>query len=300
MNSKKGIGILCAVLGGISWGFSACFGQYLFENVPVDTNWVISLRLVFAGLIFVVISIATQGKKTFAIFKNFQDMRRLLVFGILGMFGSQYTFYLAIQHANAGTATVLQSLATVMILIYVSITHRKMPKIKQTVAILLALFGVVLLSTGGDFTTLQMSQIALVAGLLSAVGAACYNMLSGGIIRKYGVYSVAGFGMLISGLIFLPFARPWETAVTLSPQLFIGMFGVVVIGTAVAFGFFLKGVSIVGPLMGSLIGTLEPVSAVVISALLLGSNFTTVDFIAFAMILWSVFWLCLQERSFRN
>ncbi len=294
------VGILLTVLGGISWGFSACFGEYLYQNAPVGTNWVISIRLTTAGLIFILMSVAIQGKKAFAILKNFQDFKRVVVFGILGMFLSQYTFYTTIEHSNAGTAAVMQSLVTMMILIYISVITKKMPRISQTLAILASLFGVFLLSTGGDITSMKLPPIALISGLLSALGAVFYNMLSGGLIRKYGVYSVAGFGMLISGLLFMPIARPWETQVAITPELLIGMFGVVIVGTAVAFGFFLKGVSIVGPLMGSLIGTLEPVSAVVISALFLKANFTLVEFVAFFLIIGSVVWLCLQERKDEN
>ncbi len=297
IRNKRNIGILFAVLGGISWGFSACFGQYLYANAPVDTNWVISIRLTIAGLIFVLISMAKDYKNTFAVFKSAKDVKDLIIFGITGMFLSQYAFYTTIEFANAGTAAVMQSLAAVMILIYMSVKSRKLPRLKQMLAIFICLFGVFLLSTGGDFSSMKISGIVLVSGLFSALGGACYNILSGDLIKRYGLYAVAGFGMLISGLLFMPIARPWETVVPITAELIFGMFGVVVVGTAVAFGFFLKGVSIIGPLMGSLIGTLEPVSAVLIAALVLKSDFSAVDFVAFALIIGAVLWLCTQEKD---
>ncbi len=299
MNSKnrRKLGICCTLLGGFAWGFSACFGQYLFENVAIETDWLITIRLIVAGAIFTAIGIATRGKKTFAIFKNKKDTFMLVLFGLLGMMMCQYTFYATIKVANAGTAAVLQSLGTVFILIIVCVKTRKFPTLKQVIAITLALLGVYLLNTNGDSSSINMSSQVLFYGLLSAIGVACYSMLSAGIVRKYGLYSVAGLGMIIGGLVMLPFSRPWETAVPFSAPLLIGMSGVILLGTAVAFGFYLKGVSIVGPLMGSLLGTMEPVSAVVVSALILKSSFTAVELIAFALILGTVFWLCLQERE---
>ena len=65
--------------------------------------------------------------------------------------------------------------------------------------------------------------------------------------------------------------------------------GVVVVGTAIAFGLYLQGVSMIGPLKGSIMGSVEPVSAVVISVFWLGTRFTLPDFLGFALILGAVF-----------
>lgn len=302
MNSKNRriYGIICTLLGGFAWGFSACFGQYLFENVAIETEWLITFRLLIAGTLFTTIGIVTRGKQTFAIFKNRRDTFTLVMFGLLGMMMCQYTFYATIKLSNAGTAAVLQSLGTIFILLIVCMRKRQLPRLKQLIAIVLAIFGVVLLNTNGDFSTITMSKAVLFYGLCSALGVGFYSMLSEGIIRKYGLYSVAGLGMIIGGLAILPFSRPWETYVPITVPLVVGMFGVIILGTAIAFGFYLKGVSIVGSLMGSLLGAMEPVSAVVISAVILKSNFTAVELIAFALIIGNVFWLCLQERTPKN
>ncbi len=295
--NRKILGIIYTLLGGLAWGFSACFGQYLFEHVEIQTDWLITIRLLVAGGLFTAISVCSRGKKTFEIFKNKHDTFMLVMFGLLGMMMCQYTFYATIKMANAGTAAVMQSLGTVFILLIVCMRNKKLPRLKQVVAIVLAIFGVFLLNTNGDFSTITLSSAVLVCGLCSAMGVGFYSMLSEGIIKKYGLYSVAGLGMIIGGLALLPFSRPWEDAVPFSVPLIIGMFGVIILGTAIAFGFYLKGVSIVGSLMGSLLGAMEPVSAVVLSALILKSSFSTAELIAFVLIIGNVFWLCLQERE---
>ena len=72
--------------------------------------------------------------------------------------------------------------------------------------------------------------------------------------------------------------------------------GVVVVGTAIAFGLYLQGVSMIGPLKGSIMGSVEPVSAVVISVFWLGTRFTLPDFLGFALILGAVFVLTFAHR----
>ena len=53
--------------------------------------------------------------------------------------------------------------------------------------------------------------------------------------------------------------------------------GLVVVGTIGGYGFYLHGVSVVGPVKGALLGAIEPVSATAIAALWLGTAFTGFD-----------------------
>ncbi len=70
----------------------------------------------------------------------------------------------------------------------------------------------------------------------------------------------------------------------------------IVVGTALAFGLYLQGVAIVGPLKGSVLGSVEPVSAVIISVIWLGTSFTAADFLGFVMILAAVMVLIAAQR----
>jgi len=77
----------------------------------------------------------------------------------------------------------------------------------------------------------------------------------------------------------------------------LAMAGVIIIGTAVAFSLYLKGVSIVGPFMGSLLGMIEPIVAVIISLAFLGADFHIMDFMGFVMILGTVVALSLPKKE---
>ena len=70
--------------------------------------------------------------------------------------------------------------------------------------------------------------------------------------------------------------------------MFAALFGVILGGRAQAFGLYLKGVSMIGTLKGSLISGLEPVSSILISVFWLGTAFTALDFLGFALILAAV------------
>ena len=289
MEGKSKAGILITLSGAICWGISGCFGQYLFVEKGITAEWLVSIRLVLAGILLILMGLVLQRGKMWDIFKDKADRKQLLLFSILGMLFCQYTYFAAIQHSNAGTATVLQSLNPLVILAVVCVKEIRFPRKLEVGAIFTALLGTFLLSTHGNIHSMSLSRVALFLGLSSAVWAALYNLLSGRIMKKYGVYVVVGFGMLIAGIIMTIIARPWNYIILWDMQTIWAVLGVVVIGTAVAFSLYLKGVSMVGPFMGSLLTGIEPVTSVVVSILFLGSDFHPTELVGFILILSTVF-----------
>ncbi|MEA5058156.1 MAG: DMT family transporter [Anaerotignum propionicum] len=291
MEGKKKAGILITLSGGICWGISGCFGQFLFVEKNITAEWLVAIRLIFAGVLLIIMGFVIQKEKMWEVFKNKADTKQLLIFSFLGILMCQYTYFAAIQHSNAGTATVLQFLNPLIILAVVCVKGRRLPGKVELWGIMAALLGTFLLSTRGDIHNMSLTGTALFFGLSSALGAALYSLLSGDLMKKYGVYVVVGYGMLFGGIIMVPFVRPWNYPILWDLGTILGVLGVVVIGTAVAFSLFLKGVSLVGPFMGSLLGSIEPVTAIVVSVLFLGSVFHPVELVGFILILGTVFGL---------
>ena len=290
-------GILITLSGGMCWGLSGCFGQYLFQEKGITAEWLVTIRLTCAGLVLILLGLILTKRRMGDVWKQKADRNLLLLFAFAGMLTCQYTYFAAIQHSNAGTATVLQSLGPVVILAYICLRGKRLPTKLEAGAILFALLGVFLLSTHGDLSSMNISSLALFFGLSSAVSVAVYNMMSGGLLHRYGVYAIVGYAMLLAGIAMLLVVRPWRYDVVLDKGTVLATAGVVIVGTAIAFSLYLKGVSIVGPFMGSLLGMVEPVTAIIISLAFLGADFHIMDFIGFVMILGTVVALSLSKKE---
>lgn len=293
---KQGLGTAMALIGGIFWGFSGCCGQYLFEQKGAQAPWLVALRLFFAGILLIGAGFALNGRKNLSIFKKKQDILHLFAFSIFGITFCQFTYFMAIQASNAGTATVLQYLSPILILLVVCIRGRRLPKGLEVLAIGLSLLGTFVIGTHGDIHAFHISGEALLWGLLAAVSSMIYTMIPGSLIIKYDIYQVLGYGMCIGGIVMSLAVRPWTYEITWDGGTLGALTGVIVVGTALAFGLYLQGVSIVGPLKGSVLGSVEPVSAVIISVFWLGTTFTAADFLGFAMILAAVMALIMAQR----
>ena len=246
------------------------------------------LRLVIAGIFLIINGFILSGKDNLRIFYKKADRIHLILFGLAGITFCQFSYFMAVQSSNAGTATVLQYLSPVLILLWLCIKEMRFPGGVELLTILLSLTGVFLIGTHGNLSDLQLSEEGLFWWLMAAVDAVIYTVLPGTLVNRYGICQVLGYGMLMGGVVLSIFVKPWRVSLVWDGATIAALFGVILVGTALAFGLYLKGVSMIGPLKGSLISGLEPVSSILISVFWLGTVFTLPDFLGFILILAAV------------
>ena len=291
------IGIFYALVGGICWGFSGSCGEYLFKEHSLNSTWLCSLRVLSAGIILLAVSLLRYRGQLKALLSCKKDLLMTAAFGIFGLLVSQFCYLTAIAYSNAGTATVLQYLGPVFIMIFACMAGRRLPSIKEAGALALALTGTFLIATHGRLGTLAISAGALVYGLLAAMGLVFYTLLPAKVIGKYGTMPVMGIGMIIGGLVLLPIARPWSYQVSLSFSGFAAFAAIVVFGTVLAFSLYIMGVERAGAVKASVAASIEPVAATVISAFWLGNKFAFADIVGFAAVIAAVIILSFCEKK---
>lgn len=284
---------MLTLIGGTLWGFSGTCGQFLMQTKGLTSNWLVPVRLLTAGILLLFICFLKEGMSIFDIWKK--DWAEIGIFGVFGMSMCQYTYFTAIGASNAGTATVLQYIGPVLILVYLSLRYRKPPTLVELTAIFLAVLGTFFLATHGKPGTMVLSRQALFWGLLSAVALVIYTVQPGRLLEEYGSAVVTGWGMLIGGVMLCVIFRPWAILVRIDGQVILGMAAVVILGTVVAFSCYMEGVRCVGPKKGSLYASVEPVSATVFSVIWMHARFGWMDFAGFVCIVSTIFLLALDK-----
>ncbi|WP_291288553.1 EamA family transporter [Enorma sp.] len=282
-------GVLATLFGGLFWGFSGTCADFLFENYAVDTLWLACMRQLVSGGIFLVVILLTQRDKLFALLRNKRDMGILAVFAASGVLLNQLGYLMTIRLTNAGTATVLQCLQLIIIMVYACLTTHRAPRKRELAGVVLALVGTYLLATGGNPSNLAIPFEGLVVGLLAAVGASCMSIIPARLLREYGASVVTGMGMLLSGIVTSAFVQPWAHMPALDGIGWAAFIVLAAVGSCLAYSLYMQGVRDIGSMRASLIGTIEPVSAAVTSALVLGTVFTVTDIAGFAAIIVMVF-----------
>lgn len=293
---------LAALTGGVCWGFSGTCGQYLFSVYGADPGWLTCMRMGCAGAVLLALCLSNRGQRArlCALVRCRRDLAVCAAFALAGICVSQYCYLSAIRYSNSGTATVLQYLGPVLIMLAVCARERRSPTPVEFLALACALGGTFLLATHGRPGTLAISGRALFWGLASALGLMFYTMLPESILPRYGALTVTGLAMLIGAVPMVALLRPWRTAVPLPASGLLALLGIVLVGTVLAYTLFVYGVQGIGPARASLISCVEPVSATVFSAVWLGTAFHAVDLAGFALILATVFlltdWKALRAR----
>ena len=286
--------------GAACWGISGCMGQYLFTRENMDSTWLVPIRLLLAGLLLCGYYFFKDRKQLFAPWNWKADPRNtidLLVYGLAGVSFCQFLYFLTIQLSTAGIATILQDLSPVLILLVLCLQQRRTPRLFELCSILLALLGVFLLTTHGSLTSLAVSPAALAAGLVCACTVVIYTMWPKRLQAQYPTPLLQGWAFLLGGAAFHLIFRPWTMGYVPSAVGVIGILVVVLVGNVTAFSLYMSGVPLIGPQRASLYSFAEPVTAAILSTLLLGSPFTLWDALGFGCIFVMLVLLSLPARS---
>ena len=290
-------GILCALAGTSCWGFSCACVQFLLQGYTVSPLFLTTVRMLGAGALFIALLAITQRDALMAALRDRATRRGLLAFGGIGLLLSQLTYLISISYTNAGTATVLQSLAIVFVMLFTCVSVRRLPKAGEFLALVCAFGASLLIATKGDLGTLNLPIAGLAWGIVNALSVAFYLVQPRKLLERWGSLLVSGVGMALGGLVMLGI---WIIACIAAPALgeqamqlvavptfdlpgILVLALLVFIGSFAAFALYIHGVSIVGSVNGGLLGVAEPVSAMLFSALWLDTAFLWADWVGLAL-----------------
>lgn len=285
--TKKEKGTMMTLAAGLAWGISGISGQYLMSH-GVHVNLLTSLRLLITGIFLLSLARSKQKEHLVAAWKQPKFLKQVLLFSIFGLVLNQYAFLRAIHLTNAGTATVLQYMAPILILSIVCILNRQRPTSFEIIAIAMAILGTYMIATHGKLGSLAITPKGLMWGLGSAITYSIYILLPVKLIHEWGSTIVIGSGMFIGGILFSLVTKAWQYPLQINVMSILAYIGIIGIGTIFAYTFFLKGVSIVGAVKGSLLASVEPVSSVFLTVLVLVEIFYPIDLLGMLFIFLAV------------
>lgn len=283
------LGAVCALAGATLWGFSGACIQFLVEGYAVSSAFISFARAATAALLFLALVLATRREALLSLLGSRAARRTLLLFGV-GLYLSQITYAISIEMTNAGTATVLQATCTVFVMLFTCLRARRLPRPADFAGLVAALAAAALIATQGDWGVIVLPAAGLAWGIANALSETLYIMAPQRLYGRWDRVTIIGVGMVVSGaaaaIVWLATAAaslsPASGAAPLVPALdAVGWLALIggggMLGTFAAFGLFLYGVSLVGSVKGSLLGVAEPVGAMVIAAVWLGTPFSAAD-----------------------
>jgi drug/metabolite transporter (DMT)-like permease len=269
MNRLKGIVMIIA--GAMLWGATGPMIEWLLDNTEMTVQFMLVIRLLFAGALLLTM-LKIQGKRITLPWRTKFWARQLLIFGIVGMLGVQYTFVATINVSSAVIATLFQFLAPIYIILFVSWMHRKLPPVAQVAGMFVTLVGLFFLLTNGSLSGITISKGTVLWGLVLGFTFSFYTLYPSRLMHEWGVLVSVGWAMLIGGIALLimnPISVVKQSYLLTEWSTALMLFLIIIVGTS-AFILFLASMKYITAIETSILSSFEPLTAIIISMIWFG------------------------------
>lgn len=269
---ERAKGIFMIIIGAMMWGATGPMMEWILNTSTMSVSFMLIVRLVLAGAVVLLI-LKLKGVKVLKPLRYKVWLRQMVLFGVFGMLGVQFTFAGSIDSSNAIIATLFQFLAPIYIILFVSMRQKATPPAAQIIGMIVTMGGLFLLLTNGTLSGFALSKEAVFWGVAVGFAFAFYTLYPVRLMNEWGVLLAVGWGMLIGGvtLLIVNIGRVGKEigALTEWNTTFV-LFLVIVIGT-VAFLLFLGSMKYISPVETSILSSFEPLTAMIISVIWFGS-----------------------------
>jgi len=224
-----------------------------------------------------------------------KDLLQFSLLGILGLAASNYFYYLAIERTSVATAIVLQYVAPVWVLLYMVARKLQRHTAQRILGVALAVAGcalaVGLFSGRSDFPWLGLSgahfsSVGVIAAEFAAISFAFYNVYAQHLLQTYTRWTVLVYALLWSAAFWIVVNPPWKIAAqhyTQGQWTFLALFSMT--SMLVPFSFYFTGLQHLDPTQAVVTSCLEPVFAIVLTAVLLGEGVSSVQVLGMVVVL---------------
>ena len=264
-------GIFYAAISSISFGFSPLFSLGLIA-AGLSNFDVLSYRWSAAALVLVIYAFCKR--KTLKL-SSFDEVWKIALLSALRAITS-ITLLIGYANIASGVASTINFMYPVIVTITMMIFFREDKSWINVGAILLSIFGVYLMSSGdglkveGGNTTL-----GLVCSLVSALSFAAYYVLMKRLkADKIEVVKFTTWVMLLSAIYFIigGFIVEGKIQIVTDAKLWIYILGLGLWATMISNFTGVKAVRRIGPTLTSILGALQPLTAVVLGGLFLDEH----------------------------
>lgn len=258
------------------WGLSGTVASALFTTYRMPFLTLLMVRMLLSGSVLYLLLRPALPRGNLKLFLLF-SVSLLLV---------QLTYLGAIMYSSAPVATMLQYLMFPIVVAFEVIRGRVNLRPALYITIALALAGIFELST--NFPEARMgiaiNPVGLILGVLSALTAAVYTVLSGPMIRRFGATNSVTWALITGGLLSIPVSLLpslsyfGKLTASIFPTVMLLIVFVSMIGTLIPFTLYVRSMESVSATRASLAATVEPLSAAISSLLLLGIVLTPLQY----------------------
>jgi drug/metabolite transporter (DMT)-like permease len=281
-------GMLFVVISAIAFGAIPVFARAAYD-AGSDPISVLFFRFSIASIIMIPF-IAVQKIP----FPRGRFLLGLMLMGGIGYVGQSFCYFTALTMASAGLVAILLYLYPAIVVILSSLLFKERITGLKVSALILALTGTVLtIGLGGGGSLLGIALAMTAPFIYSA-----YILAGSKITKEVEILSSSTVVMISASFVFGAFIAVKGLNM---PQTLVGWGGILaiaLISTVIAIIAFFAGLKRVGPTNASMLSTFEPVTTVVLAAIVFGEEIGLMRVVGGVLILMAV--ILLAKSEFRR
>jgi len=289
-------GLFYAAISSMSFGFSPLFSLGLIAAGLSDFD-ILSYRWFIAGLVLMIYAFC---KKKSLRLNSFGEVWKVVLLSILRAITS-VTLLLGYVNISSGIASTINFMYPVIVTICMMLFFGEKRSKIDFLAIAASIFGVYLLASGDSIMVEGgNTDLGLACSLISAVSFAAYYILMKQVkADKIEVVKFTTWIMMLSAFYFIICAIIFNGRLTLVTDMksWINILGLGLWATMVSNITGVKGIRRIGPTMTSVLGALQPVTAVILGVLFLGEHLYTRSLIGIMIIIAAVTIIVLHQNT---
>ncbi len=285
-DSHTARGYLFIAAATFCWGLSAAMGRAMFTGRfsggayvlrPIDPLILAQSRSTIALLTLAPL-LLVMNRPALHVRRN--HLAQFFLLGILGLAGSNYFYYFAIEKTTVATAIVLQYVAPVWVLLYMLARRRQRPTAMRVSGVVLAVVGCAFavgeIAARNSFPWLAISgvrfnKLGVIAAELAAITFAFYNVYGQHLVKVYRRWTVLVYSLLGAAVFWIVINPPWKIAAqhySSGQWLFMLVFSIT--SMLIPFSLYFTGLQYLDPTRAIVTACLEPVWAILLTAIILG------------------------------
>ena len=289
-------GIFYAAISSMSFGFSPLFSLALIAAGLSDFD-ILSYRWLIAGLVLMIYAFC---KKKSLRLNSFDEAWKIILLSVLRALTS-ITLLIGYVNISSGIASTINFMYPVIVTLCMVIFFGEKRSLIDYLAIAASIFGVYLLASGDSIMVEGgNTRLGLACSLISAFSFAAYYIVMKQVkADKIEVVKFTTWIMMLSAVYFIIGAFVWDGKLTVVTDAgsWLNILGLGLWSTMVSNITGVKGNRRIGPTMTSILGALQPLTAVILGVLFLNEHLYMRSLIGCTIILVAVTIIVLHQKN---
>ena len=281
-------GVVLAIISAICYGMNPLGALFLYEE-GLNVNSVIFYRFIFASILLAIFMLIKKD----SFYLKFKEIILLAFLGLL--FGiSAISLFNSFLYMDAGLASTVLFIYPIFVAIIMALFFKEKNSIITILSIIFAFLGVVLLyeSDGANVSNFGIFLV-IVSSLCYAIYIVIINQY-----LKMSALKVTFYSMLFCTITILIHSF-FDSSLNIMPLINFNMWFytlfLALVPTIISLLFLIKAIQLIGSTSASILGALEPLTAVLIGVYVFNEKITFWLVIGIVFILFGVILIVLKD-----